>query len=78
MQDQVHDEVVLHPVESSNIKAVGYRVETKQLLVQFKADTLYSYDGVEADTFEALLNAESVGKYFNANIKDRYTTTKVM
>lgn len=63
------------PVKSSNIAAVGHTGEdSKTLTVEFhtpgKAEnTVWSYYPVTAQAFNLLLQAESVGKYFNSNIK---------
>ena len=69
--------VEMQRVESSNVWAVGYDAEFARLFVEFTNGATYRYDGVEKDLYETLLNAESVGKFLNANIKDRYATTKV-
>lgn len=64
-------------VTSSNLKAVGYDEATKTLEVEFKNGSTYQYDDVPQAEYEAMMDAESVGRYFLANIKDRYTTRKV-
>lgn len=61
----------LTEVKSSNIKAVG--LADDGLVVAFTNGIGYHYAGVtEADLTE-MLGAESVGKYFNANIKGNST-----
>lgn len=64
-------------VSSSNIAAIGYDVEFARLFVEFTSGGTYRYDGVEWGEYDALLRAESVGKYLHANIKGKYATTKV-
>lgn len=56
-------------VKSSQIKEVGY-MEPNTLFIKFNNDKVYSYVPVTQIAFTALVTAESVGKYFNVNIKD--------
>lgn len=67
----------MQSVSSSNIAAVGYNEATKKLHVQFHNGSTYVYDDVPADVHEALVNADSVGKYFNANVKDVYSYARI-
>jgi hypothetical protein len=65
------------PVSSSNIGAIGYEAETQILEIEFINGRVYQYSGVSIDEYEAMMNADSKGKYFNANIKNRYPFTKL-
>ena len=56
-------------VVSSNIKAVGYDDETFTLEVAFTNGTTYRYLSVPRSIFDGLLQADSPGRYFNAEIK---------
>ena len=51
------------PVESSNVKEVGYDAETKVLEVEFKSGGIYQYAGVQPEMFADLLEAESIGRF---------------
>jgi hypothetical protein len=67
-------------VVSSQIDAVGYNKEAKQLDIQFKGGSVYRYDNVEADLHEKLMNQDSVGSYFINFIKrdpQKYPYTKL-
>lgn len=57
------------PVESGNVASVGHDPHTNTLEVEFKGGGVYSYHGVDADKHAALMKADSVGKFINANIK---------
>lgn len=61
----------LLPVESSSIKAVGYAEGT--LYIQFTSGSVYCYKDVPADMFVKLINADSVGHFFAAEIKPHFT-----
>lgn len=65
------------PVESSNIRAVGYEPTTKKLFVRFQNGTLYEYADVPEQTFNEFNDAHSKGKYFSASIRNNFTSTKI-
>jgi hypothetical protein len=63
------------PVVSSNLASVGH--EDTTLEVEFKNGQLYHYFGVSQELYQELLNAESVGKFLNTNIKPERAYTRV-
>lgn len=65
------------PVISSNVNAVGYDEEKKELHVKFNNGSYYKYLNVGLDVYKSLRAAESVGKYLNTNIKNVYQFVKV-
>lgn len=70
MAEETGDVFNMTPVTSSQIAAVGFNPETKQLRVSFiHGNSLYEYDGVEQETYDDLVNASSVGSYFAQNVK---------
>ena len=59
------------PVKSSNLKSVGYDEAEKILEVEFlNKGAIYQYSRVPKAVYEALINASSIGGYFNRNIRD--------
>lgn len=60
-----------HPVESSQIRSLGYDAEARVLEVEFtsKGNPVYRYFDVSSDVYAALSEAESVGAYFTNYIK---------
>lgn len=64
------------PIESSNVKSVGYDQDTKTLAIEFVDGTIYHYEDVKQDTYNDLLGAKSVGKFVHANIKGVYKHAK--
>ena len=65
----------LVPVTSSNIDAVGHA--DGNLFVRFKGGALYRYDGVSHETFLEGLAAESIGKWFRANVTGKHLHRKL-
>jgi hypothetical protein len=65
------------PVLSSNIAEVGYDAETKVLEIMFNRGSVYQYDDVPAFEYTNLVNANSVGQYFNMMIKNQYKFRKI-
>lgn len=65
-------------VDSSHIEAIGYDGETKQLHVRFlRSGATYVYDDVDEWVFDELRQSESKGKYFNREIRDVYSFTRL-
>lgn len=62
----------LHPVQSSNIDAVGYDPETQTLSVRFHSGDTFHYAGVPPGEYQDLISAGSIGGQFHRRIKGRY------
>jgi hypothetical protein len=62
---------------SSVIKAVEYDDDTRELDITFPGGKTYRYFHVPADIHAGLLDAESLGKFFNKEIKDVYRHEEV-
>jgi hypothetical protein len=60
------------PVSSSCLKSVGHDAQRRVLELEFTNQGLYQYLNVPAEEHQALLDAESLGTYFNEEIKNRY------
>lgn len=68
------------PVESSQIKSIGYDPETLQMDVEFKPGSVYRYFHIERELHLDFMASESKGKYFDANIKtqsEKYPFVKI-
>lgn len=60
-------------VSSSVIDSLEYDSDDQILIVHFNNGSSYQYTGVSEDTFLALKDANSVGKYFSENIRNSYS-----
>ena len=65
------------PVESSSLESIGYDSTEQKLEVEFKHGAVYDYLEVPAEVFEAFLDADSKGSFFNSDIKHGYAFVRV-
>lgn len=67
------DYLDMQEVDSSAISEVGYSEIWDALGIRFRnTGKLYVYFGVSSDDVSGLYNADSMGKYFNEEIRDYY------
>ena len=59
-------------VDSAAIKEIDYDAERAKLLVRFVSGERYVYVGVPADVCRSFRAASSKGRFFRAQIRDRY------
>ncbi len=59
-------------VTSSTIREVKYDLTKEELIITFKNNVQYLYEGVSPEVFKELISADSVGKYFDKEIKGKY------
>lgn len=70
-------ESALQQVESTTFSAVGYNEATRELSVVFRdGGETYVYANVPPAAYKEMMEADSVGGYFHANIKDNFEYTK--
>lgn len=60
------------PVASSNLLSVGYDPASETLEVEFRNQGVYQYYNVPQVVHEQLMQAPSIGSFFNANIRYAY------
>ncbi|HTB83366.1 MAG TPA: KTSC domain-containing protein [Candidatus Sulfotelmatobacter sp.] len=60
----------LTPVNSSAIRAIGYDGNT--LTVEFHTGRVYDHPGVPYSVYAGLMQASSMGAYYNQHIRGRY------
>lgn len=58
------------PVTSSMITSVGHDGDV--LEIEFRNGKVYRHAGVSREHFEALRNAESIGKHYNTAIRGKF------
>ena len=64
--------IPLTPVESSQVKAIGYDAASTTLAVTFTrgAGATYHYPNVTQEAFDAFKGADSIGAHFGKHIKN--------
>jgi KTSC domain len=64
-------------VQSSELQWVGYEESSRLLEVEFHSGEVYRYFSVPAGLVLELLEAESIGRFFNAHIRSKFRFEKV-
>lgn len=59
-------------VTSSTISEIGYFSDSQVLRVKFKNGAIYEYQEVPYDVYQTVIEAESVGKAINSEVKGVY------
>jgi hypothetical protein len=57
-------------VSSSLVASVGYDADEEVLEVELQNGRVYQYRDVPEDTYRGLVNADSIGRYFNQYVRD--------
>lgn len=65
-------------VESSVIAEVNYLESQQDLMVEFNNGATYVYHEVSQEVVDSFLSADSVGRYYTENIKDKFGYSKVI
>ena len=63
--------------KSSNIKGLSYDDMNNSLVVEFKNGGKYLYEDVPIELYESFVKADSVGKFFFANVRGKYKFQKL-
>ena len=64
--------MVYQGVSSSCIAEIGYDSTDQILSIRFRSHKEYRYIGVPEKTYQSLLTASSIGRYFNAEVRNTY------
>ena len=76
---QIKTNMKRQPVESSNLKSVGFDKGSSTLEVEFHSGKVYSYCPVSEGMYDELMAADSVGSHFAKAIKanDKLTVLEI-
>jgi hypothetical protein len=69
--------VNLVKVDSTNLQAVGFDKQSKTMRILFNEGAMYDYFGVPEKVHGSLMEADSLGSFFQQNIVGRYRFQKV-
>ena len=65
-------------IKSSNLDMVRYDKDKNTLHIIFANGSEYQYKEVSIQRYNSFLSAESKGKYFHLNIKDKYESKRIV
>lgn len=69
--------MIRRPVQSSNLRTVGYDKETKILEIEFIKGGVYQYFDVSESVYLELVSADSKGTYFQKHIRGRFRYRRI-
>lgn len=67
----------LHKKASTNVDYFGIHKAAGQLFIQFNNGKCYVYSGVDENTLQDAVEAESIGKYYYAQVKGKFAEQHV-
>jgi hypothetical protein len=65
------------PVTSSSLRSLGYDPRSRTLEIEFHHTGVYQYYDVPKSVLEEMLAQNSLGTYFNTEIRDVYRCVRV-
>jgi KTSC domain len=71
------ESIIAMAVDSSMANALGYDEESRVLQIEFASGAIYQYSGVEPEKWEELHDTDSIGRYYNAEIKGNYQCDRI-
>ncbi len=69
--------VMMSTPESSNIDAIGYVKESRQMFVRFRSGKTYVYHGVPVTVFADMRSAQSKGAFLAKYVKGQFKANSV-
>jgi hypothetical protein len=64
-------------VDSTAIREIDYDADRAKLLVRFMSGERYVYVGVPGEVHRSFVEADSKGRFFQSQIRDRYPFNKL-
>lgn len=74
---EVDEDLIKLPVRSTMAKTIGYNEHQKLLQVEFKNGSVYQYEDVDEETWEELQEADSIGEFYNQEIRGSYRSRRL-
>jgi hypothetical protein len=65
----------MQQIESTVIQAAGY---ARVLEIEFQSGRIYQYYEVDEAVYQAFLESDSKGRYFNAHIRGRFPYREIL
>lgn len=69
--------IAMLPMNSSMANAIGYDSDRNILQIEFHNGAVYQYSDIDEDTWQDLHQADSIGKFFNENVRGKYQYERI-
>jgi hypothetical protein len=77
-KEKMQDYAIYEYVNSDALDRVEYEPNSETLVLYFMDGSMYSYYGVPVDIAAELVHADSHGEFFNDEIRNDYSYTKLI
>jgi hypothetical protein len=64
--------------DSAFIKKLTYNYPTNILVVEFNSKSIWAYAEISKESFETMIKEESIGSYFNKNIRNKKRSVQIV
>ena len=64
-------------VESTTLLTIAYDADRQVLQIEFRDRAIYNYLDVPGDVYQNLVDAPSIGGYFNRSIRGRFVYVRI-
>ena len=64
-------------VSSTMAKSIGYDERARILEIEFQSGEVWQYDELPQSVYLAMLVSPSVGKFFQAHIRDKFNARRI-
>jgi hypothetical protein len=71
------EEIEMLPACSTMAAQVGYDEDREILQIEFSSGSVYQYSAVEPEIWEDLQSTDSIGSFYNREIKGYYPSVKI-
>jgi len=65
------------PLDSSFIQSISWYEDANILMLYFNTGSVWFYYDVPFEIYSAFTTAPSLGRYFNANVRNEYSSQKL-
>jgi hypothetical protein len=69
--------ILMEPVQSSNLSAVGYDEAARILALEFRSGALFHFKNVPLGLWERMRDAPSPGSFFYHHVKGQFQAVKM-
>jgi KTSC domain len=71
------DPIEMHPVHSTMASQIGYDPDREILQIEFQSGAVYQYAEIDPETWEDLQYSDSIGSFYNEEIKGYYPSARI-